>query len=64
MKKKYRSLALKYHPDRNKDEEATRIFIQISRAYEFLEKDENRQLYAQHIKAMAEEQERIEKMDI
>lgn len=39
VKKKYRNLALRYHPDRNKSDEATRMFIQISRAYEFLEKE-------------------------
>ena len=33
LKKNYRSLALKYHPDRNKDEEATEQFIKINRAY-------------------------------
>jgi molecular chaperone DnaJ len=33
LKKNYRSLALKYHPDRNKEEEATEQFIKINRAY-------------------------------
>ena len=62
IKKSYRQLSLKYHPDRNKDEEATKIFIKISRAYEFLDKEENRKLYAEHMNAIAEEKKRIEAM--
>ena len=63
MKKNYRMLALKYHPDRNKSDEATKNFIQISRAYEFLDKEENRLLYAQHAKAIREQQERLAAMN-
>jgi curved DNA-binding protein CbpA len=52
LKKNYRMLALKYHPDRNKDEEATEMFIKINRAYEFLEEEPNRRLYADHIRSL------------
>ena len=45
-------MALKYHPDRNKDAEATEKFIKINKAYEFLELEANRQLYSNHIKAI------------
>ena len=52
MKKNYRLMALKFHPDRNKDEEATEKFIKINKAYEFLEAEANRELYARHINAI------------
>ncbi|MFC2090150.1 J domain-containing protein [Bacteroidota bacterium] len=38
IKKAYRFLAKKYHPDRNDSEEATRKFQEINRAYEMLTK--------------------------
>jgi curved DNA-binding protein CbpA len=62
LKKNYRMLALKYHPDRNKDDEATERFIKINRAYEFLEIENNRKLYADHIRAIEEQKQRIEAM--
>ena len=63
LRKNYRTLALKYHPDRNKEEEATEKFIKINRAYEFLEEEANRKLYAEHIRAIEEQRQRIESMD-
>ena len=36
IKKSFRNLALKYHPDRNKNSEAKQKFIQIIEAYEVL----------------------------
>jgi DnaJ-class molecular chaperone len=39
LKKNYHSLAMKYHPDKNKTESSGR-FVQISEAYEFLSKKE------------------------
>ena len=36
IKKAYRSLSLKYHPDRNPSEDATKIFQSINEAYETL----------------------------
>lgn len=36
IKKAYRKLALKYHPDINKDPKATNIFLSITEAYEML----------------------------
>ena len=46
IKKAYRSLARKYHPDRNNDnEETTARFQDITEAYETLSNPENRNLY-------------------
>ena len=47
IRKSYKRLALKYHPDRNKDnqEEATQKFKKISEAYDVLSNKEKRQNY-------------------
>jgi DnaJ-class molecular chaperone len=45
IKKAYRTLSLKYHPDRNPDEEATRKFQEINEAYETLGDTSKRQQY-------------------
>jgi DnaJ-class molecular chaperone len=46
IKKAYRKLAMKYHPDRNKgDKEAEKQFKQINEAYSVLSDDSKRQQY-------------------
>ena len=45
IKKEYRKLALRYHPDRNKASEAEDKFKEISEAYAVLSSTEKRQLY-------------------
>ncbi len=49
IKKSYRKLAMKYHPDRNKDDkEAERKFKEVSAAYEILKDSEKRSSYDQY----------------
>jgi DnaJ homolog subfamily A member 2 len=48
IKKSYRKLSLKWHPDKNKDKEhATRKFQEISEAYSILSDPKKRQIYDQ-----------------
>src|ERR1700722_44669 len=49
IKKAYRSLAMKYHPDRNPgDEEANHRFKEAAEAYAVLSDGEKRQVYDQY----------------
>jgi len=45
IKKAYRKLAMKYHPDRNPDKEAEEKFKLINEAYQVLSDDEKRAIY-------------------
>lgn len=46
IKKKYRKLAMKYHPDRNSgDENATKKFREVTEAYEVLGDEKKREEY-------------------
>ncbi|KAN0028517.1 hypothetical protein ACTFIV_010362 [Dictyostelium citrinum] len=49
IKKSYYDLAKKYHPDKNKDENAEEMFKIISEAYIILSDDQNRKEYDEYI---------------
>lgn len=42
IKKQYRKLSMKYHPDRNKDPNATKMFQEINEAFEYLTKNKHK----------------------
>jgi len=48
IKRQYRKLALKFHPDRNKSSEAGEHFKEISEAYAVISDPEKKQVYDQH----------------
>lgn len=50
IKKRYRELAKKLHPDKSKEEKPNEIMAKINRAYEILSNTEIKKKYDQHLK--------------
>ncbi|KAH7927935.1 DnaJ-domain-containing protein [Leucogyrophana mollusca] len=48
IRKAYKRLSRKYHPDKNKDPGAEEKFVEIAHAYEVLSDQEKRQIYDRH----------------
>mmetsp|Transcript_11569 Transcript_11569/g.15234 ORF Transcript_11569/g.15234 Transcript_11569/m.15234 type:complete len:372 (-) Transcript_11569:159-1274(-) len=48
IKKAYRQMSLKYHPDKNREEGASEMFSKIARAYEVLIDEETKGIYDRH----------------
>lgn len=48
IKKAYRKMALKYHPDKNKEPNAEEKFKEIAEAYDVLSDPKKRSLYDQY----------------
>ena len=49
IKKQYRQLAKKIHPDKNKGEKSEEIMVQINKAYEILSNEELRKKYDMYL---------------
>ena len=60
IKQAYRKLALKYHPDRNKSEDAAEKFKSISEAFETLADPHKKFVYDQRLPSKVEEDIRKE----
>jgi len=51
IKKRYRELAKKVHPDKSKGEKTDETMAEINKAYEILSKKERKEKYDKHLKA-------------
>lgn len=49
IKRAYRKLAVKYHPDKNKSPDAHRVFVEIQNVYEILSNTDKREKYDREV---------------
>ena len=49
IKKRYRELAKKLHPDKSKGEKTDEVMAKINKAYEILSHNERREKYDKHL---------------
>ncbi|CEM28628.1 unnamed protein product [Vitrella brassicaformis CCMP3155] len=63
IKKAYRKLSMKYHPDKNPEKEASKKFAEIAEAYEILSDDEKRSIYDNHGEEGLKQQHQESHMD-
>lgn len=63
LKKSYRKLALRYHPDKNFSAEASLIFVKIKEIYQFLLVDKNREEYIKFQDLLQERKKEINEKD-
>jgi curved DNA-binding protein CbpA len=63
LKKAYRKLAIKYHPDKNPSKDAEEKFIAIHEAYEALTDEARREAMKSRREGMAKQTEKRKKMD-
>lgn len=57
IKRAYRKLSLKYHPDKNPSEDASKKFAEIANAYSVLSDDDKRRVYDQGGEEAVKQQE-------
>lgn len=61
IKKAYRKMVLKYHPDKNKNKGAVEIYKKVSNAYEILSDPEKRKIYDEYGERGVKQQEEFDK---
>ena len=58
----YRNLALRHHPDRTKDPESHKLFMQMTEAKTFLNDPQLRQQYDHYLSTQADNERRLKEM--
>ena len=62
IRKQFRTLAKKFHPDKNKAENATELFQLIKEAYDYLIEDQSETNFVHLENNPSEEQKRMERI--
>ena len=63
LKKSYRKLALKYHPDKNSSPNAVSIFLKIKEVFNFLAIRENSEAYEEFLGFLRERKKEVQEID-